>query len=51
MVAYADACGLEKVSDLLSQTLEEEKQTDSKLNELAVGDINHKAIEAARSAA
>jgi ferritin-like metal-binding protein YciE len=44
--AYASACGLTKVAQLLEETLNEEKSTDQKLNALAVDDINKKAIQA-----
>ena len=44
--AYATACGLDKVAQLLDETLQEEKDTDSLLNKLAVGDVNKKAIAA-----
>ncbi|HVI28308.1 ferritin-like domain-containing protein [Hansschlegelia sp.] len=47
--AYADACGLDEVADLLGETLSEEKATDEKLNALAVAEINPRAVE--RSAA
>ena len=42
--AYATACGLDKVAQLLDETLQEEKDTDSLLNKLAIGDVNKKAI-------
>lgn len=45
--AYAEALGEREVADLLKQTLEEEKATDEKLNKLAVGDINKRAMKAA----
>lgn len=44
--AYAEACGLDRVAQLLEETLNEEKETDAKLNELATSDVNRKAIEA-----
>ncbi|CAO3406238.1 YciE/YciF ferroxidase family protein [Azospirillum largimobile] len=44
--AYATACGLDKVAQLLDETLQEEKDTDSLLNKLAIGDVNKKAIAA-----
>ncbi|MCM8733251.1 hypothetical protein TSH7_11190 [Azospirillum sp. TSH7] len=44
--AYATACGLDKVAKLLDETLQEEKDTDSLLNKLAIGDVNKKAIAA-----
>lgn len=45
--AYAVALGEQEVADLLEQTLNEEKATDEKLNKLAVGDINKRAMQAA----
>jgi ferritin-like metal-binding protein YciE len=45
--AYAQALGEREVADLLKQTLEEEKATDEKLNKLAIGDVNKKAMQAA----
>jgi ferritin-like metal-binding protein YciE len=45
--AYAEALGQREVADLLKQTLEEEKATDEKLNKLAIGDVNKKAMQAA----
>jgi ferritin-like metal-binding protein YciE len=50
VVAYADALGLKEVGDLLRQTLEEEKQTDQKLNKLAIEDVNKKAMQASKAA-
>jgi ferritin-like metal-binding protein YciE len=44
--AYATACGLDKVAKLLDETLQEEKDTDTLLNKLAIGDVNKKAIAA-----
>lgn len=44
--AYATACGLTKVAQLLEETLNEEKDTDQKLNQLAIADVNKKAIQA-----
>jgi len=49
-VAYADALGMKEVGDLLRKTLEEEKQTDQKLNKLAVEDVNKKAMQASKAA-
>jgi ferritin-like metal-binding protein YciE len=50
VVAYADALGLQEVADLLRQTLEEEKQTDQRLNKLAIEDVNQKAMQATKAA-
>lgn len=44
--AYATACGLDKVAKLLEETLNEEKETDQKLNALAIDHVNKKALEA-----
>ena len=44
VLAYATACGLNKVAQLLERTLNEEKETDKKLNMLAINDVNKKAI-------
>ena len=49
--AYAEARGLSNVAKLLQQTLDEEKQTDQKLNQLAISDINKKAIQVSQKAA
>jgi ferritin-like metal-binding protein YciE len=43
----AETCGLNDVAQLLEQTLEEEKATDQKLNQLAEGGINARAMKAA----
>ena len=45
--AYATACGLDEVAQLLEETLNEEKKTDQLLNKLAIEDVNQKAIQAA----
>ncbi|WP_372396960.1 ferritin-like domain-containing protein [Azospirillum sp. HJ39] len=44
--AYATACGLDRVAQLLDETLQEEKDTDMLLNKLAIGDVNKKALAA-----
>ncbi len=44
--AYATACGLDRVAELLNETLQEEKDTDMLLNKLAIGDVNKKALAA-----
>lgn len=44
--AYASACGLKEVAQLLEETLNEEKTTDKKLNDLAINDVNKKALQA-----
>jgi ferritin-like metal-binding protein YciE len=43
----AETCGMQDVARLLEQTLEEEKATDQKLNQLAEGEINGRALKAA----
>jgi len=50
LVAYAQTCGLNEVADLLSQTLSEEKETDQKLNQLAISEINKRAVQASKAA-
>ncbi|HZH26311.1 MAG TPA: ferritin-like domain-containing protein [Azospirillaceae bacterium] len=50
VVAYADALGQKEVADLLRQTLGEEKQTDQTLNQLAVDNINKRAMQATKAA-
>ena len=44
--AFATACGLDRVAQLLDETLQEEKDTDTLLNKLAIGDVNRKAMAA-----
>ncbi len=41
---YATELGHDKIADLLSKTLEEEKDTNEKLNDLAIERVNRKAI-------
>lgn len=43
LVTLAEQLGYSKAAKLLSQTLEEEKATDLKLTDLAVGNVNKKA--------
>jgi ferritin-like metal-binding protein YciE len=43
----AQTCGMNDVAQLLDQTLAEEKATDEKLNQLAEGGVNQRAIQAA----
>lgn len=45
--AYAEAMGAADVADLLEETLNEEKETDSLLNEIAIGDVNKRALQQA----
>ncbi|CAO3400087.1 MULTISPECIES: YciE/YciF ferroxidase family protein [Azospirillum] len=44
--AFATACGLDRVAQLLDETLQEEKDTDTLLNKLAISDVNKKAMAA-----
>jgi ferritin-like metal-binding protein YciE len=48
LVEYAGALGLDEVRELLESTLEEEKQTDQLLTQLAEGGINQLAQVAAK---
>jgi ferritin-like metal-binding protein YciE len=45
--ALAQTCGMTEIAQLLEQTLDEEKATDEKLNKIAEGEINAKALKAA----
>lgn len=47
MVAFAKAAGHKDVVSLLEQTLEEEKKTDTLLNQMANSEINPRAAKAA----
>src|SRR5690606_35333578 len=49
--ALADALGHKNAAKLLQETLNEESATDEKLNMLAVGEINKKAMQQAKKAA
>jgi len=49
MVALAKAAGQQELADLLAETLQEEKQTDEKLTQLAEQELNPAAIEGAQS--
>jgi ferritin-like metal-binding protein YciE len=42
--AHAEALGLQKAADLLEETLNEEKQTDTLLNQIAVEEVNQQAV-------
>lgn len=42
-INYAERLGYDQVSDLLSDTLNEEKQADAKLNKIAIRSVNEKA--------
>lgn len=43
LAAWAEQLGLDDVQDLLEETLEEEKATDEKLNDIALMSVNAKA--------
>jgi ferritin-like metal-binding protein YciE len=45
--ALAEACGHQEVARLLAETLEEEKEADQKLNQIALSEVNRAALEAA----
>jgi ferritin-like metal-binding protein YciE len=47
LVALAQTSGFNEAAQLLQETLDEEKKTDQLLNELAISDVNKKAMEAA----
>ncbi|MDR4306781.1 ferritin-like domain-containing protein [Chelatococcus sambhunathii] len=47
--AYADACGLEAIVDLMDATLGEEKAADEKLTALATSTLNATAVQASAS--
>jgi ferritin-like metal-binding protein YciE len=45
--ALAEALGQNEIKQLLEQTLDEEKATDQKLNQLAISEVNKSALNAA----
>jgi ferritin-like metal-binding protein YciE len=45
--ALAQSMGQDRIAQLLEETLNEEKATDQKLNKLAIGNINKKALKKA----
>jgi ferritin-like metal-binding protein YciE len=47
LVAWAKASGHDEVATILQQTLDEEKQTDTLLNQLANSNVNQKAMKKA----
>ena len=47
LTQLAETLGLNDVADLLAQTLEEEKETDEKLSEIAENNINYEASQEA----
>lgn len=48
MAALAKAAGQQEVANLLAETLQEEKQTDEKLTQLAEKELNPAAIQSAK---
>jgi ferritin-like metal-binding protein YciE len=42
--SLAEQLGMSKLADELQQTLDEEKKTNAKLNELALGEVNEEAM-------
>jgi ferritin-like metal-binding protein YciE len=48
MAALAKAAGQQEVANLLAETLQEEKQTDEKLTQLAESELNPAAIQGAQ---
>ena len=51
MAALAKAAGQQEIAELLAQTLQEEKQTDEKLTQLAESELNPAAIQGASQGA
>jgi ferritin-like metal-binding protein YciE len=49
LIAWAKLLGYDDAADLLQETLDQEKNTDSSLNELAVDKINQAALDAMKS--
>jgi ferritin-like metal-binding protein YciE len=45
--ALAESLGHDEVAELLEQTLDEEKQADEKLNDIALSEVNQTALQAA----
>ena len=45
--ALAESLGQKEVARLLDQTLDEEKQADQKLNQIAISEVNRKALKVA----
>ena len=50
LIAWAEACGKDEVVSLLQETLEEEKNADATLNDVALGDVNDEAANMAKAA-
>ena len=51
LAALAKAAGQQEVAELMAQTLQEEKQTDEKLTQLAESELNPAAIQGAQAEA
>jgi ferritin-like metal-binding protein YciE len=47
IIAWARGCGQSEIAKLMEETLEEEKKADKLLNDLAVKDINQRAMKQA----
>jgi ferritin-like metal-binding protein YciE len=47
LIAWAEASGMQDIVRLLEETLEEEKKADQLLNQLAIDEVNEKAIQKA----
>jgi ferritin-like metal-binding protein YciE len=45
--SLAEACGQQEVAQLMDDTLEEEKEADQKLNQIALSEVNQAALQAA----
>jgi ferritin-like metal-binding protein YciE len=43
--ALAEACGYREVAELLDETLEEEKEADQKLSQIALSEVNKAALD------
>lgn len=50
LLAWAKACGMKEVAQLLDETLQEEKKADTQLNQMANAEINKQAASSARAA-
>jgi ferritin-like metal-binding protein YciE len=44
--ALAEACGYQDAAQLLNETLDEEKEADQKLNQIALSEVNQAALQA-----
>ena len=50
LIAWLKACGMNEQARLLEQTLQEERQADQMLSQVAMSDLNQKAAQIARAA-